>query len=75
MFGNKHLHISGMHISKSKMCYYKISSVHYFYVKTELIADFQICISVPLTGKHYHNCRNDKIQLLLKSVIAFTNMK
>ena len=22
--------------------------MHYFYVKTEMLADFQICISVPL---------------------------
>ena len=31
------------------MCYNVIISVHYFYVKTKMLAGFQICISVPLT--------------------------
>ena len=56
MFVNKHLHISGMHISKSKRCYNVIPSVHYFYVKTELLAVFQICISVPLRAVFEDKC-------------------
>ena len=43
------LHISGAHISESKRCYNVIPSVHYFYVKTNMLADFQIWISVPLS--------------------------
>ena len=35
-----------MHISESKRCYNVIPSVYYFYVKTKMLADFQICISV-----------------------------
>ena len=38
-------HISGVDISESKRCYDVIPSVHYFYVKTKMLADFQICIS------------------------------
>ena len=49
MFANKHLHIWLIHTSKSKMCYNVIISVHYFYIKTKMLAGFQICISVPLT--------------------------
>ena len=37
-----------MHISESKRCYNVIPSVHYFYAKTKILADFQICVSVPL---------------------------
>ena len=49
MFVNKHdTYLSGVHISKSKRRYNLIPSVHYFYVKTKMLAEFQICISVPL---------------------------
>ena len=37
-----------MDISESKRCYNVIPSVHYFYIMTNTLADFQICISVPL---------------------------
>ena len=37
-----------MHISKSKMCFNEKSSAYYFHLKTKALADFQICISVPL---------------------------
>ena len=50
MFANKHFHILGMYISKSKTCYNVIPSVHYFYVKTSMLPGFQICISAPLIG-------------------------
>ena len=42
------LHILGVHILESKRFYNVIPSVHYFHVKTKMVADFQICISVPL---------------------------
>ena len=41
------LHITGVHTSKSQRCYV-IPSVHYFYEKTKMLADFQICIGVRL---------------------------
>ena len=41
--------ISGVHISESKWCYNAIPSVHYFHVKTNILTDFQICISVLLS--------------------------
>ena len=47
MFVNKH--ISRAHISKSKRCFNVKSSTYYFHMKTKILADFQICISVPLT--------------------------
>ena len=47
MFIKKHFTISNMHLSESTRCYNVIPSLHYFYKKTK-IADFQICISVPL---------------------------
>ena len=40
--------MSGVHISESKRCYNVIPSVHYFYVKTKILTDFQICTTVPL---------------------------
>ena len=42
------LRISGVDISESKRCYDVIPSIRYFYIKTNILADFQICISVPL---------------------------
>ena len=43
------LHILGVHISEIKKCYNVIPSVHYFCIETEMLADFQIYISVPLS--------------------------
>ena len=42
-------HISHAHISKSKRCLNVKSSTNYFHIKANTMADFQICISVPLT--------------------------
>ena len=44
-------HISWVHILKSKRCFDVKFSTYYFHVKTEIFADFQICISVPLILK------------------------
>ena len=41
-------HISRSHISKSKRCFNVKSSTYYFHLKTKILADFQICISVPI---------------------------
>ena len=35
-------------MSKSKRCYSAKPSACYFYVKTNILVDFHICISVPL---------------------------
>ena len=37
-----------VHISKSKRCFNVKSSTYYFHMKKKILADFQICISVPL---------------------------
>ena len=50
MFVNKLSHILRGHITKSKRCFNEKSSTHYFHVKTKILPDFQICISVPLRG-------------------------
>ena len=39
-----------MNISKSKRCFNLKSSTYYFHVKKKILADFQICISVPLSN-------------------------
>ena len=36
------------HISKSKRCFNVKSSTYHFHMKTKILADFQICISIPL---------------------------
>ena len=45
-----------MFISKTKKCFIMKSSTYYFHLKTKILADFQICISVPLST-HYINCK------------------
>ena len=46
MFLNKLF--SRAHISKNKTCFTAKSSAHYFHMKTKILPDFRICISVPL---------------------------
>ena len=41
-------HNSRAHISKSKRCLNVKSSTYYFHMKTKILGEFQICISVPL---------------------------
>ena len=41
-------HILRVNISKRKSCFNGKSSAYYFHVKMKVLADFQICISVPL---------------------------
>ena len=41
-------HISRAHISKRRMYFNVKSLAYYFHVKANILADFQICISVPL---------------------------
>ena len=40
--------MSRAHILKNKTCFNMKSSTYYFHMETEILADFQICISVPL---------------------------
>ena len=47
--------ISQAHISESKRCVNVKSSTYYFLMKTKILADFQICISVSLIE---YNVRN-----------------
>ena len=49
MFVNKLLtYLTRAHISKRKRGFYLKSSTYYFHMNTKILADFQICISVPL---------------------------
>ena len=49
MFVNKlYSHILRAYILKGKRSFNVISSTFYFHVKAKIMADFQICISVPL---------------------------
>ena len=64
MFVNKYfIHLSGAHNSKSKWCYNAELSAYYFYVKTKISIDFQICISVPLIA----NLQNQKWRKIINS--------
>ena len=49
IFVNKHFIYLAAHNSTCKYCYNAKPSADYFYVKTKISIDFQICISVPLT--------------------------
>ena len=49
MFVNKFFTYSRAHISKNKRCFNVKSSTYYFHMKTKILTNFQICISVPLT--------------------------
>ena len=49
MFVNKLFTYFTANISKSKRCFNVISTTYYFHIKTKTFADFQICISVPLS--------------------------
>ena len=77
MFVKNILHISGVDISDSKRCYNVIPSVHYFYRKTNMFADFQIYISVPLNrspnfgiNKKFAELKNHiQHQLLIHKII------
>ena len=49
-------HIERAHIfSKSKRCFNVKSPTYCFHMKTEILADFQICISVPLRNPSLKN--------------------
>ena len=56
MFVNKLF--SCAHISESKKCFNLKSSTYYFHMKTVILADFQICISVPFKKKKMCNVSN-----------------
>ena len=49
MFVKNFSHKSRAHISKSKRRFNLKSPTYYFHMKTKMLADFQICISEPLS--------------------------
>ena len=55
MFVNKLFTYLTSHISKSKRCLNVKSSTYFFQMKTGILEDFQICISVPLIILLYKN--------------------
>ena len=48
MLVNKFFTYLTVHISQSKRCFNVKHSTYHFHMKTKILADFQICISVPL---------------------------
>ena len=56
MFVNKLFPYLTTHISKSKRCFNVKSSTYCFHMKSKILVDFQICISVPLI-KHLSYCK------------------
>ena len=78
-------HISRAHISKSKRCLDIKSSTYCFHIKTKILADFQICISVSLTTrtnifdkwftKHYNYVENLFLSAYIFSHSVFTRKK
>ena len=49
MFLNKLMTYSRAQISKNKACLNAKSLAYYFHMKTKILSDFRICISVPLS--------------------------
>ena len=65
MFANKI--ISGAHISESKTCFNLKPSTCYFHMKTKILADFQIYISLPLKRFcNMSNCMMSKTHTITK---------
>ena len=64
-------HISHVraHVSQSKRCFNVKSSTYYFPMKTKILADFQICISVPSSS----NCLNKLNKVKRLCFISFKN--
>ena len=52
MFVNNLSQISRTHVSKSKTYFNVKSSKYYFHEKTNILADFKICVSVPLSTRN-----------------------
>ena len=44
------------------------SSTNYFHVKTKKLADFQICMSVPLTDRFYRHIQDHKFVKVLEKL-------
>ena len=60
-------HLSRAYISKIKRCFNVKSSTYYFQVKKKIMADFQICLSVPLNIE----CGSTKTHKLCKKRYFF----
>ena len=70
VFINNISHIWRVHISKNKKYFNVKSSTYYFRKKTKILADFQICISVPLTSRELGFSSNGSVTWL-HSMIYF----
>ena len=57
MFVDKHFINRGAYISKSKRCCNAKPSAYSFYMKTKMLLNFYICISVPLKVSRVKNGR------------------
>ena len=68
--------MSRVHISKSKRCFIVKSSTSLFVIKTKILADIQICISVPLIKKTSFFCalQWNLMQNILLQITGVTNL-
>ena len=58
-------YISGAYISEIKQCYNAKHSAYHFYVKTRILADFDIFISVPVTKIHLRLKQSSSTDIVL----------
>ena len=61
--------MSRTHISKDKRSFIVKSSTCYFHIKKRISVDFQICISIPLSGKKIQyliECLDDVVKSLIR---------
>ena len=67
-----------MHISESKTCFNVKSSTYYFLMKTKILADFQICISVPFSSNVFitcmHICDTHRSGFLFDTILRFVQL-
>ena len=67
MFVNKLFTYSRVHISKNKTCLNAKSSAYYLHMKTKILPDFWICISVP-------NITSQTLKICILHLYAFWNI-
>ena len=62
-------HISPTHISKSKRCFNVKPSSYYFHMKTKILTDFQICISVNFKFFKRSRIFESQLKSVLKAIV------
>ena len=73
IFVNKlFIYLTGLYL-KSKRCFNVKSSTNYFHMKTKILVDFQIWISVPLKKKAYRNSRLTFLKNCFRHLKLYSN--